>query len=183
MPPAGISISATGYKQYRELAKKLRQAGRKDLRKKLRKRIADAGKPVLDEVKAAVRNLPVTSHGGGGKQRTAFNVARASTERAKAAAARRGAGLRATIASATRLQITAKGVRFAVNSNRFPAEQRTLPRHLDSQKGWRHPVFGDRETWVHQRGRPYFAATIKKRAPAFRRAVLDAMDEIAKELD
>lgn len=183
MPPAGVSISAAGYQDFRALAKKLRQAGKKDLRKKLRKKISDAGQPVLGEVRAAVRAIPITSHGGGTGQRTAHNVARATTERAKKAAARRGAGLRATIASATKLQITAKGVRFVVSSNRFPADQRTLPRRLDSEKGWRHPVFGDREKWVHQRGKPYFAATIKKRAPAFRRAIIAAMEEISNELE
>lgn len=185
MPPVGISISAMGYQAYRQLAKDLRKAGRPggDLRKKLRKKITDAGRPVVGEVRAAVRDLPVTSRGGGGKARTAFNVERASTERAKASAARRAGGLRASIARAVKLQVTARGVRFTVNSAVLPPDQRTLPRHLDSAKGWRHPVFGDRDVWVHQKGRPYFAATIKRRAPAFRKAVLEAMEEIRRELD
>lgn len=185
MPPIGFDIKVSNAQAYRQLAKNLRQAGRKDLRKKLRQRITDAGRPVLDDVKSAVRNIPITSHGGGTSQRRRYNVGRATTERAKEAARRRGAGLRQTIASAAKLQVTAKGVRFVIQSSKLPADQRHLPRHLDSEKGWRHPTFGRRGEgdWVDQRGRPYFATTIKKRAPAFRRAVLDAMDEIAKELD
>lgn len=183
MPPLGISLAASGYKEYRQLAKDLRKAGKSDLRKALRKKITEAGRPVVEEVKSAVRDIPVTARGGGTAQRRKFNVARATTERAKASAKRRGAGLRATIASATRLQITAKGVRIVVNSARLPVDQRTLPRHLDSEKGWEHPTFGDWNAKVRQRGRPYFSSTIRKRAPAFRRAVLEAMEQIRDQLD
>lgn len=183
MPPLGISLAASGYKEYRQLAKDLRKAGKSDLRKALRKKITEAGRPVVDDVKAAVRDLPVTSRGGGRKARTTYNVGRATTERAKSSAARRAAGLRATVASATKLQVTAKGVRIVIQSSKLPPDQRTLPRHLDSEKGWRHPVFGDRDVWVHQKGRPYFAVTIKRRAPAFRRAVLEAMEQIRNQLD
>lgn len=192
MPPVTVSLAATNVGAYRDLAKRLRKAGKKDLKAKLRKQITEAGRPVLDEVKAAVRDLPVTSRGGGGKRRQQFNAFRAEEAARRAgkdtgAAIGRGLrkahGLRASIASATKLQITAKGVRFVVQSAALPPSQRTLPRHLDSAKGWRHPVFGDREVWVEQKGRPYFGATIKKRAPAFRRAIVQAMNEISNELD
>lgn len=183
MPPVTVSIAATNVKAYRDLAKKLRQAGRKDLRAKLRKKIADAGKPVVEDVRAAVRNVPVTARGGGRAQRRKYNVERASTARAKASAARRGSGLLETIAKATKLKVTAKGVKIVVNSAQLPPDQRTLPRHLDSAKGWEHPTFGDWNAKVRQKGRPYFGATIKKRAPAFRRAIVEAMDEIAREID
>lgn len=183
MPPVGIGVKVANAQAYRQLAKDLRKAGRTDLRKALRKRIAEAGKPVLDDVKAAVRDLPVTSRGGGTSQRRKYNVGRATTDRAKTSAARRHAGLRATIASATKLQITAKGVRFVVQSSKLPADQQSLPRHLDSEKGWRHPVFGDRDVWVHQQGRPYFAVTIKKKGPAFRAAILEGMEEIRRQIE
>lgn len=185
MAAVQFSMSTQGAREYRDLAARLKKAARKDLRAALRKRITDAGRPVVDEVKAAVQNLPITgTRGGGTKQRKGHNVARArATERAKNAARRRKAGLRRTIASATRLQVTARGVRIVVNSGRLPESQRTLPRHLDSPKGWRHPVFGNKEHWVHQQGKPYFATTIKRRAPQFRQAVLKAMDEIRAELE
>lgn len=183
MPPIGLSLAAQNVGAYRDLAKRLRQAGRKDLRSSLRKKISDAGRPVLDDVKTAVRTIPVTSHGGGTAQRRRYNVGRATTERAKRSAGRRGAGLRSTIASATKLQITAKGVRFVVQSSKLPENQRSLPRHLDSEKGWRHPVFGNRDNWVAQKGRPYFASTIKKKAPAFRRAIVEAMEKIRREIE
>lgn len=188
---ARISISTKGAEEFRALAKRLREAGRKDLRKELRTKINEAGRPVLDEVRAAVRALPVSGgRGGGTKQRLSFLEERSKGSKRKAVTSvraernrRRRAGLRASIASATKLQITAKGVRFVVNSNRLPVDQRTLPRHLDSPKGWRHPVFGDRDKWVHQHGKPYFGATIKKNAPKFRQAIFAAMDEIQKDIE
>lgn len=182
--PIRLSLAAQNVDAYRELARRFRQAGRDDLRKKLRQRITEAGKPAVEDVKTAVRELQVTSsHGGGGMQRSRFKAGKARSERSRERILRKGRGLRASIASATRLQITAKGVRIVVNSNALPEDQRSLPRHLDSPKGWRHPVFGNREHWVSQKGGPYFAETIKKKAPAFRKAIVEAMQDIKNELE
>jgi hypothetical protein len=202
---AEIRLSAgQAGQQWRDVAKKLRKAGQVDLRKNLRQRISSAGAPVVEEVKQAVRDLQVTStkvggkklrhaaagtHGGGAGQRRKERVSQAKAtakvglEKARERAARRGAGLRETIAAGVRLQITAKGVRIIASSDRLPEKQKTLVRRLDSDKGWRHPVFGDREVWVHQRGGPWFAETIKKRAPDFRAAIVEAMEETKKQLD
>lgn len=176
--------------QFRALSKKLRKAGATDLRKALRQKISEAGKPVVDEVKQAVRDLHVTSgHGGGTSQRRQYTVGRAKAtakadlEKAQERARRRGAGLRETIAAGVRLQITAKGVRIIASAARLPDAQKSLPRHLDSEKGWRHPVFGNREVWVRQAGGPWFAETIKRRAPAFRQAIVDAMEQTRKTLE
>lgn len=176
--------------EFRALAKKLRQAGATDLRKALRQKIAAAGAPVVEDVKNAVRDLQVTSsHGGGTGQRRKHNVGRAKASaktdlnKARERAARRGAGLRETIAAGVRIQVTAKGVKIIASSSRLPDSQKSLPRHLDSDKGWRHPVFGNTENWVHQRGGPWFAATITPKAPAFRAACVEAMEEIKAQLD
>jgi hypothetical protein len=171
-------------RQVRALSTKLRGASKADLRKRLRQKVSAAGKPIVDEVKQAVRELQVTSsHGGGTAQRRKYNVSRAKAtakvtlEKARERAERRGAGLRETIAAGVRLQINASGIRFIASSARLPESQRTLPRHLDSEKGWRHPVFGNRDNWVTEHGGPWFAETIKPHAPDFRAAVVDAMEE------
>ncbi|MEU0797178.1 hypothetical protein ABZ342_44550 [Amycolatopsis sp. NPDC005961] len=186
MAIARVSISAVGYDEWRRLARSLRGAP-KDLRASLRKQIVDAGQPVLADVKQAARSIPVTSsRGGGGKRRQTYSslqVGRrahaAGRDVAKAAlrAGRRSGGLRNRIASSAKLQIRARGIRFVIDASSLPESQRSLPRHLDSPKGWRHPVFGDRENWVHQQGKPYFAATISRKAPEFRRAILNAISE------
>lgn len=189
MPEIRLSSGQAG-QEFRALAKKLKQAGAKDLRSLLRQKITAAGAPVVEDVKQAVRDLQVTSsHGGGTSQRRGFNVTRAKASaktdlmKARQRAERRGAGLRETVAAGVRLQVTAKGVKIVASSARLPDSQKSLPRHLDSDKGWRHPVFGNKENWVHQRGGPWFAATIKPKAPAFRAAIVDAMEEIKKQLD
>lgn len=182
MPTVGFSVSAQGAQEFRDLAKRLRKSP--ELRKRLRKNIQAAGRPVLNDVKSAVKNVQVKStRGGGSNTRRDFNVSRASTEQAEAYALRRGAGLRDTVARATKLEITNRGVRFVVRGDALPEDQRSLPRHLDSEKGWRHPVFGNRSEWIAQRGSPWFAVTIRKRSRDFRRAVLDAMEETKRGLE
>lgn len=187
-----VSLSAQGAEDWKRLAKRLRAAGRGDLRKELRKRIADAGRPAVEEVKAAVQAIPVTSHGGGTARRAKYAalVAGRRAQRrggnvrsAAAKAFRRPHGLRRDVAAATRMMITARGVRIIVDVSKLPESQRTLPRHLDSAKGWRHPVFGNKNNWVGQKGRPYFASTIQRRAPQIRQAVLDGIAEIGNQIE
>lgn len=189
-----ISLSMIGAYEWRELSKRLRGAASRDFRTALRKRIQEAGKPALEEVKEAARNIPVhgDGHGGGTNRRRTYHslqagrrAAKAGRDVAKAAsrAARRHAGLRDEVAASIKLQVTSKGIRFVADSRNMPESQRTLPRHLDSPKGWRHPVFGNREKWVHEQGKPYFAETLKKRAPEFRQSILDAMEDIKKQIE
>jgi hypothetical protein len=176
--------SEQGGREWRALAAKLRAAKATELRKNLRRTVVDAGKPILADVQSAVRNLQVSAgHGGGAAQRRAHNASRSKSEKAKARALRRGGGLRQTVASATKMQVIARGVRFYVDSKRLPVDQRTLPARLDSQKGWRHPVFGNRSQWVDQKGGPWFVETLKKKAPQFRSAVVQAMEDTKKALE
>ncbi len=44
-------------------------------------------------------------------------------------------------------------------------------------KRFRHPVFGDRSTWVEQAGRPYFGEVITDRRNELAQAIVDALDE------
>lgn len=185
--------SNQGGREWRALSAKLRAAKAVDLRKNLRKTIAAAGKPVVADVQRAVRSLHVTSsHGGGGKRRQLYNSLQAARRAQKsgkdvraaaARAAKRSTELRGTIASATKLQIVTKGVRIYVDSKRLPESQWTLPRRLDSDKGWSHPVFGNRSKWVDQKGGPWFASTIQKRAPQFRSAIAQAMEDTKTALE
>lgn len=190
---AKVSLSLQGAYEWKQLSKKLKGAAQRDLRAALRKRLQDAGRPILDEVKDAAHTIPITSdRGGGTNRRRTYNSlqagrrARKSGKNVRAAIARGGrrkAGLRDSVARATKLQINTRGIRFYVDSSAMPESQRTLPRHLDSPKGWRHPVFGSRERWVHQQGRPWFATTIQKRAPKFRQAALDAIEDTKRQIE
>lgn len=189
-----IGILAEDVQTYRDAAKRLRAAGRHDLRKKVQQSIRATGRPILDEVRAAVLNTPSTSHGGGKAKRREFHVAMtqkrveksgkaaAKVGKSVAQAARRNFGLRQSIARATKLEVTARGVRFVVRSDQLPEDQRNIPRAMDTEKGWRHLVFGKRPM-VKQRGHPYFRKTIKAKAPGFRAAILRALDETIREIE
>lgn len=90
----------------------------------------------------------------------------------------RSTGLRAGIASGTRVQILA-GKRAGVTI----VTRARLSRAWEARRGWRHPVYGDGDTWAQQTGSPgYFAATIFARRNATRRAVENAMRDTIREM-
>ncbi|YCK35179.1 hypothetical protein ACNF49_14150 [Actinomadura sp. ATCC 39365] len=203
-----VDVRITGAEQLAALAKRLKDAGDdgKRLRKELLKAIRAGAKPALADTRKAVRTIPVTGSRGGGRKQRAHKVYRdrfgkvldkthdfelgsdeLEEERAKIEArARKGAGLRATVARSLRL-VTKTGsrlprVRIEVDASKMPQDQRTLPKHLDSVKGWRHPTFGH-DPWTTQHGRPWFSVTIERHLPAVRAHILKAMDDIANKIE
>lgn len=187
-----MDIRVTGAEQLDALARRCRAAGDrgKGLRTELGKAIRTATKPVVADVRAAVRAVDSSAHGegGGSVSRHAHAVARMrkSTSRSIAAAGRR-AGLRESIARAvvvkTRMSGRTAGVRIVVDASRLPADQRRLPRYLDGQGRWRHPVYGNRDVPVTQTGQPWFEVTIRRRLPAVRQQISAAMDHVARQVE
>lgn len=205
-----VDVRITGAEQLGELSKRIKDAGNdgKKLRKDLLKAVREGAKPALADTRAAVKAVPVTatkSRGGGRKKRENQQFKKtfgaiidraaddelgsdeliAKEDRARARA-QKGSGLRDTIARSLRLVVKTGSrsamVRIEVDASKLPEDQRTLPRHLDSVKGWRHPTFGH-DPWTRQIGKPWFAVTIKKHLPAVRANVLKAMDDIAKKVE
>lgn len=184
MSDFSVGLSTHGAQDFRELSRKLRRLGRGDLQKKFRDGIAEAGKPVLNRVRQEVLSMNVKgSPGGGSAARQAFAVSRARSEAGRHRASRRHAGLRSSTARATGLSITDKGVRFVCRSGAMPPDQRELPRHLNSSKGWNHPLFGDKEQWFHEQGHPWFEETIRKDVRDFHDGILKKMEEVKRELN
>ena len=67
------------------------------------------------------------------------------------------------------------GVRITTNAPLAGAWQ--------ARRGWRHPVFGDREAWVQQKGRPdFFYGTVWAGRDRVKAAVEEAMKEAADSL-
>lgn len=180
-------IRITGADQLYELNKRLKSADKK-LVGKLRKAVRDGVKPAVTATKAAITTLPVTgSKGGGGKARAAQHLTRSKKqdEKAQARAAKKS-GLRRTISAAIKVKVATgsktASVKVIVDESQLPPDQRSLPRHLDSATGWRHPTFGH-DPWVAQKGRPWFETTLRKHADVVRASVIAAMDDMARELD
>lgn len=181
---ASIDIKLTGGNQFKELSKKLKDPVRKDLRENLLKQIRTAARPLVDD--ARVRVLAIQSHtdASGHAGINSGVVARTAHAGSRGGAAR-DHGLRATIARAIQLKVrttgNTPGVSIRVDTTKLPADQRKLPRALDSAKGWRHPVFGH-DTWVTQHGQPWWTPTFEHRADEVRARIIVAMRETAAKV-
>lgn len=81
----------------------------------------------------------------------------------------KGRGTKPALRSAIAMSVlpvattTTKYARVGIRARRTPKVRgfHNAPKRFNREKGWRHPVFGDRETWVQQRGKPgWFDDTI-----------------------
>lgn len=166
---SNVRLGIQGGEQFKELSKKLKAVGEgKELQTRLRRGIRDAAGPAERDLKAAVMRVRVQSDKGG-KVRPD-----------------RSTGLRARTARAIRTTVTQRGVRVIVDAKKVGPYGASLPRYLDGTIGvyrrWRHPVFGNTDVWTEQSGSAWFFVTMQRRAPAFQREVLKAMDAIEREL-
>lgn len=179
-----ILVQAEGGRELKELNRRMKNAGDgKALKRRLRQEIKDAGDPVVQDLRAAVRRVNVTSSQGG--------TARPD----------RSTGLRRRVARATGLSITTSGIRIRVSPKKVSRGQSatgksygdTLPKYLDASVGrydrWRHPVFfpgsiseAPSRRVVQQEGQPWFFPTITKHRSDFRSAVFAAMEDINDQI-
>lgn len=163
-----IWVAVEGAQQMRDLSSRLKKAGRGDLQKKLRRRIREAGQPAVRDLRAAALGIRVSSSKGG--------TARPD----------RSTGLRGRLSAAVGVSQTRRGIRIRVSARRMGEYGASLARYSDAEirryQRWRHPVFGQREVWVEQRGDPWFFVTIRRHRAKFRRAVFKAMDDTSREL-
>lgn len=160
-------VKIQGQDRYKALARRLKEAGRGDLQRKLTREIRRSGTPALRAVQARFLTVSVTSEGRGRGGRGGH-----------------GSGLRARVAAATRISILGSGIRIRVEPKRVdPAYGRTLSFGVNG-KYWRHPVFGrTKSQWVGQRGQEVFYSTLTRYERTWRAGVEKAMDEIAAEIE
>jgi hypothetical protein len=127
--------------------RELRRASNgKELAKELGGAMRDVLRPIRDDVKAAYLAAPSK-----GRPRR-----------------RGGPSLRSLLAKATKMEVrtTGKlaGARIRTDGRKMPAGMGSLPAMWEGPpqgKRWRHPVFGDTETWVAQRSTPTFHRTVE----------------------
>jgi len=144
-----------------------------EVKKQLRKRLMEAAKPIVDEVKTVELQIPSKS-------------GQAESKRKKRG---ENLGLRQSLAAATiaDLKATKRGgaVHIRVSTTRFMAASgrpRTLPYYMEGRRKrpWRHPVYGNRENWVTQRPHPFLGVTVMKHKNEFEKQVTSAvLDAIA----
>ncbi|MEU6674757.1 hypothetical protein [Streptomyces sp. NPDC046925] len=126
--------------EWKRVSLALREVDR-DLPDKLRKAMREAARPAAEDAKRRVKSLPV--HG------------------------RKHTGLRRRVASGVAIQAGAgRGLGVRIVTGMRDPQEASLPRYLDDPRGWRHPVFGQRDVWVTQHtGGSWFRATIAEHRP------------------
>jgi hypothetical protein len=183
---ADAEVTGSGVLDMKLLAARLKEAD-PVLKRNLRRNFRAAAAPLVEDVKNSILTMP-SHHAGKLREQVAGTVV-----------------LRTSFSSA--------GVRVNIDSlgARMPAGKGTLPHHLDSDKGWNHPVYprgprftlrtsrarkyrhlaeGKRPlvkqgawTWVHQEGKPgWFERPITDGAREFRDAALAAITAVEREL-
>ena len=128
------------------------------LAKALRRRIRNAGMTSAEEVK---KTLAMGSPDGGPDDGSS----------------------RAALIAATRVSVSfakrAAGAKITTGSSKLAAEHKGLL-NVYNMKTFRHPLFGDKEKWIQQQGRPYFGSVIQKALDeALITEVRAALDEAA----
>lgn len=94
--------------------------------------------------------------------------------------------LRAAVASGLTVNARVTGRNVGVKVRSRKARLRgfaNAPKRLNNPNGWRHPVYGDREVWVHQVGKPeWFDRPIRDGRARYRVAVERAMQASADRI-
>ena len=90
-------------------------------------------------------------------------------------------GLRARLAAGVGVRPSVGGIRFTTSMTE--PDEAALPRGMDSGEfGWRHPVYGNMNNWVHQRGGTWFRETIADDRDQIDQAVSDALEEVSNKI-
>ncbi|WP_406527386.1 hypothetical protein [Streptomyces sp. I8-5] len=94
---------------------------------------------------------------------------------------RKHSGLRGRVAAGVRVQpSTAQDIGIRFTTSMADPQEAELPRGLDNGiRGWRHPVFGNSDNWVHQRGGSWFRSTIADDRAQVQDALSGVLDEAA----
>lgn len=196
-----MDVRVSGADDFKRLAAKFKAAGKDGaaVRKKLTATIQKRLSRITDEQKAAALRVKMhvksstdnkrrgVKSTGGTKRRQAFHEA-ARLRGRKPRAPKGGHGLRAATARAVKSKVNYTGrklgARVFVDPSAMPPSQRSLPKHMDNPRGWRHPTFKNRtgRGWVTQYGEPYFSGPIAKYRDAVRREIKNDIDEVMRTL-
>ncbi|MBC9001293.1 hypothetical protein O7630_34450 [Micromonospora sp. WMMD718] len=94
--------------------------------------------------------------------------------------------LRAAVAAGVESQVRVDGRRAGVRIRARKIMLRNFanaPKRLNSRRGWRHPVFGDTETWVTQIGQPgWFDDPLRRLHARLHAAAARALDNRARRI-
>lgn len=138
------------------------EADGKQLRKDLAKSMREVLKPAAAEAKSSIMGM--ASAGLGTSPALRSSIARKIRPEVKLGGRWSGARVKA---------FKTKNVRDFPNA----------PRRTNRARGWRHPVWGDRDNWVTQHGKTdWFDDAFKGREGHYKGAVHEAMEAMARRI-
>ncbi|MEW9874036.1 hypothetical protein [Arthrobacter sp. HS15c] len=184
-PEIDIQIEPGSLRRLVQASRTWDKVARRDLRANLRA----AADPAMADVRAEVQGPTPPK----ADQRSAREIRRGKSIRTSAARARNRNIVRQALASGVRSSIktgrvskktgdvSGEGIRIEATKKKLPAGQEPML-YLYGRDKFRHPVFGDTETWVNQRGKPWFYRPISKHRNTFKQAVVDVIDAAAREI-
>ncbi|WP_262059664.1 hypothetical protein [Streptomyces sp. STR69] len=156
-----MSIQLRHGDDLRRISRELRRMDSPEIKKRFRKELRSAARPLVPKVRTAIRAIP------SGRSYSAD-------------------GLRGQLSKATRLEIKTAGkeagVALRVDGRKMPAHMKSLPAMVEGTKRWRHPVYGNRENWVNQGREPYFYKTVRVAGPLSRQAVSRVLTGITRDI-
>lgn len=121
------------------------------MRVRLREAMRDEIKPAVQKAQARVRTLPTPSQAG-------------------------STGLRRRVSRGVKIQNGGPSLVRVITTMVDPSEA-IIPRGLDRTAGWRHPVFGNKDNWVRQRGYSWFRETLADARPDIVGALTDVLED------
>lgn len=137
------------------------EADGKKLRRELAKKLREALEPAKQDIRAELMGMGVRRHGNPPLRTNVLKNMKAQA----------------------RLSGRRTGARISIKKTPDIRGFANAPKRLNRKKGWRHPVFGDREHWVAQIGKPeYFDRPLHENRDQYRKAVLAAMEEMAQRI-
>lgn len=96
---------------------------------------------------------------------------------------RKHTGLRARVAAGVSVATGGPSL-VRIETSMPEPDEAMLPRGLDNgPKGWRHPVYGNRNVWVQQRGYSWFRSTIADGQPELEKDLQGVLDDAADTID
>lgn len=147
------SLAITGAEQLRQVGVELRAAPIR-MRVRLRRNIAVAAAPITSEAKAEWSGT--YGHLG------------------------------AALAAATKLRVRSAGrlvgVSVLVDGGSMPEGKQGLPPLVEGLRGWRKPLFGNKDYWYSQDPHPELGAAVERHLPGVQAGVIEAVSETALAL-
>lgn len=154
--PKGVSYQIIGGPEFKRVAMRLREID-KTMPGQFRRALIASAKPMARDAQSRVRRIPVKGTEG-------------------------HTGLRSRVAAGVHVQASpsASNPYVRITTSMPERDEAVIPRGLDRQRGWRHPVYGNRNVWVTQRtGGSWFRVAMQNGHDATQRRLTEVLEDAA----